>query len=156
METSYSLSDPFDPSKEEGSPKFTLLPKGNYVACITDAKVVTYKTGKGQGVSLTWEIEGDGPYAGRKVFDCVTISHESEDARRIGRQKFKDICDACGITDPVTDVEVLRNKSCSLFVGIEEDKGGQYPPKNRVARVRPIAKPSNGNSSPPFNDEVGF
>jgi hypothetical protein len=147
------LEIPFDPSKEEGTPEFSPIPKGKYVACITDAKVVTYKTGKGQGVTLTWEIEGDEKYAGRLVFDRVTISHENADATRIGRQKFKDICDATGTTTAVTDLSVLRNKSCWIQVGIEEDETGEYAPKNKVVRVRALAKPSNSNGEkPPFND----
>ena len=36
-EASSELNDAFNPSAEEGTPEFTLLPKGAYVASIVDA-----------------------------------------------------------------------------------------------------------------------
>ena len=74
---------------------------------------------------------------------------------KIGRQKLKDICDAVGFKESLTDLTVLCNKPCSIYVRIEEDKAGEYPPKNRVGRVSAIAKPVKAiNGKPPFNDEI--
>src|SRR5262249_6495088 len=52
------LSETFDTANEEGTPAFEPLPTGNYVASITDAQVGALKSGKGQAISLTWEIQG--------------------------------------------------------------------------------------------------
>ena len=57
-ETRTVLSEAFNTASEEGSPDFEPLPKGQYVASITDAKVTSLKSGKGQAVLLTWEIQG--------------------------------------------------------------------------------------------------
>ena len=152
------LDQAFDTATEEGSPDFEPLPKGQYVASITDAKVGPLKSGKGQAVQLTWEVEGDSKYAGRKIFDRVIVAHESADAMKFGRQKFKDIAVACGVTEKITDLSVLLNKPCLVSVKIETDDTGEYPPKNRIARVKKIGetKRANGNDGKPFDDKITF
>jgi len=156
-ELSTLLSEVFDTTKEEGSPAYEPLPAGSYVASITEAQVGSLKTGKGQAVLLTWEIQG-GAHHGRIVFDRVIVNHESEQAMKFGRRKLKDICTAVGLVGNLTDLGVLRNKPCSIFVKIEHDDAGEFPPKNRVGRVKPIAKPDKGNggNAHPFNDAIGF
>jgi hypothetical protein len=72
------------------------------------------------------------------VFDHIIVQHESVDAQRFGRQKVKDLCVATDITDAVTDVEVFLYKPVVLTIGIEKDKTGQYPDKNKVTSVKPV------------------
>jgi Protein of unknown function (DUF669) len=143
-EISTVLDVAFVPEQEEGTPPPTLLPKGKYAAEITDATVRTSKNGNAQMVNLGWTIvEGD--YENRMVFQPIIISHAtSPDAQKFGRQRFKDVCSACGIVDPVTDLEVLKYKKCTVSVGTEEDKNGEYEPKNKVTRVVPYVAPWNG------------
>jgi hypothetical protein len=156
-ETSTVLSEAFDTANEEGTPAPELFPTGNYVASITDARVSTLKSGRGQAITITWQIES-GAYANRYVFDSVIVKHESADAMKFGRRKLKDIADACEVKDAITDLTVLHNKPCLLYVKIEHDDSGDYPPKNRVGRLRPITRPSapvkNGNAD--LNDSVPF
>ena len=155
-ETTYVLNEAFEPEKEEGTPDRAPLPKGFYTACIIDASVGMLKSGKGQAVNLTWEIEF-GEYQGRLVFDRCIISHESSEAMKYGRMKFKDICSACGIVEPVTDLSVIRNKSCKIWIAVEEDKGGEYPPKNKVGRIRPVnQEPLKANGKADFNDSIPY
>ena len=157
-ETTSILETAFDTPNEKGSSE--PIPAGNYVASIFDASVGALKSGKGQGVKLTWEIEG-GEYNGRRIYDLVIIAHENSDTMRIGRGKFKDIASACGITDAITDLSVLCHKPVWVTVKIQEDETGEYPDKNRVTRVKPIsaAKPkavrANGDGKP-FNDEIPY
>src|SRR5262249_32304531 len=156
-ELSTVLDQAFDTATEEGSPDFEPLPKGSYVASITDAKVGPLKSGKGQAVQLTWEIERD-KYSGRLIFDLVIVAHESEKAMKFGRQKFKDIAAACGITDQITDLSLLLNKPCLIGVKIETDQSGEYAPKNRVTRVKKIgdAPKANGDAKKDFDDKIPF
>jgi len=137
MESSTVLEIPFDVEQEEGTLARELLPAGKYKAEISTATVGPTKNGKGQAVSLTWTIT-EGEYEKRLLFQNILIQHESLDAQRFGRQKFKDVCNACGITNQVTDLDVLLYKPCMISVGIRKDKEGQYPDKNEVARVSPI------------------
>jgi hypothetical protein len=155
-ELSTVLDQAFDTQNEEGTPAFEPIPKGNYVASITDAKVGALKSGKGQAVNVTWEIDG-GEYAGRLIFDRVIVQHESADAMKFGRRKLKDIADSCGVKEAITDLSVLLNKPVSIFVKIEQDAAGEFPPKNRIGRVKPIAKPApKGNGRADFDDKSEF
>jgi hypothetical protein len=138
--SSTTLDVAFDVPNEEGTPPIKLLPAGKYTAAITNAIVGPTKNGRGQSVSLTWSIS-DGEFEKRLVFQNILIDHDtSEDARRIGRQKFKDVCVSCGITEPLTELEKLLYKDCQITVTIRVDKEGQYPDKNEVRNVLPVSK----------------
>jgi hypothetical protein len=131
------LAEAFDVPNEEGTPPMKLLPKGKYKAEITDASVGPTKNGRGQAVTLTWTVV-EGEYEHRLLFQRIMIQHESAEAQRFGRQKFKDVCVACGITDPVTDLSVLCFKPCTISVAIRQDKEGRYDDQNEVTRVTPV------------------
>jgi hypothetical protein len=126
----------FDPATEEGT-EGDLLPKGKYTAEVVDAAIVDIKSGKGQMLKLTWAISG-GEYDDRRVFQQIIVTHESEDAMRFGRRRIKDLCDACGIREKVTDVDLFLHKPCQIQVGVEEDKSGEYDPKNKVTKIKPL------------------
>ena len=164
------LDEPFDPATEEATPARHLLPNGKYRAEVIDASVSETKNGRGTLLNLTWQILDPGEFDHRHVYQSILVRHESADAQRYGRFKLKDLCDACGVTDAVTDVTVFRNKPCTISVGIERDKDGVYADKNRVNGISqavstrmpppplagaaaPNGKPAN---KPPFSDEVPF
>jgi hypothetical protein len=150
MTQSNTLGTGFDVDREEGTPALSLLPKGKYKAEITDATVGPTKNGKGQAVSLTWTIT-EGEYENRLLFQRILIEHESDEAQKCGRMKFKDLCAACGITGVVTDLDPLCYKTCVISVVIRKDKEGQYEDKNEVARVAPLV---SWNGSKPAEREV--
>jgi hypothetical protein len=165
-ERTTELGEAFDIDTEEGLPEISLLPAGKYPAEIEDAQVGPTKNGNGQAVNLKWRIV-DGEYESRVVFQSILITHTSEQAQKIGRGMFKDICFSCGLTGKMTDLETLKFKKCSIKVGVEKNKDGQYPDKNRVVRVDPYMAPVNGGkpaeaamkkSAPSdgndFNDEI--
>jgi Protein of unknown function (DUF669) len=131
-----ALPETFDPAIEEGT-HFDLIPVGKYVAQITDACVAQPQSGDGHYVGLTWQIT-DGDYKGRYVFQHITFLHSSAQATTIGRQQFKDLCVATGISEQVSDVGIFRYIPCQIKVGIEKDKQGCYPDKNKVSRVLPL------------------
>jgi Protein of unknown function (DUF669) len=134
--SSTTLDEAFDVDSEEGTPPRELLPAGKYKAEISRAEVAPTKNGRGQSVNLTWTIvEGD--FEKRLIFQGILIQHESTDAQRFGRQKFKDVCSACGVTGQITDLDTLLYKTCVINVSIRKDKNGEYPDKNEVARVSP-------------------
>jgi hypothetical protein len=152
----------FDPSTEEGS-HFDLIPKGYYKAEVVDASLSTTKNGKGTMLNLTWQLDTDGgDYDRRFVFSHILTQHESVDAMRFGRQRVKDLCVACGITEAITDVSVFKYKPCTIYVGIEQDKTGEYPDKNKVSRIQPLvvlnapSPPSPSEKNTPIDDEITF
>jgi hypothetical protein len=137
MTQSNKLDTGFDVDNEEGTPPLSLLPKGKYKAEITDATVGLTKNGKGQAVSLTWTIT-EGEYENRLLFQRILIQHDSEEAQKIGRRKFKDVCAACSLTGTVTDLDPLCYKTCEITVVIRKDKEGLYEDKNEVSKVGPL------------------
>jgi hypothetical protein len=141
------LDDPFDIDSEEGTPARSLIPAGRYSAEIVEANVGMTKTGRGQKADFNWQIT-DGNYAQRMLFQTVLLTHDSEEAQRIGRAMFKDICIACGFTSgKIDDVGVLLFKACTISVGIEKSRDDRYPDdRNRVTRVMPLVR---WNGPPP-------
>jgi hypothetical protein len=155
------LETAFDTPNEKGSTE--PIPAGTYVASVFNAEVKAFKSGKGQGVNLTWEINDNGDYNGRRIFDLIPLSHENADTMRIGRGKFKDVAAACGVTEAITDLSVICHKPCLVTVKIETDDSGQYPDKNRISRVKPISKAkvvklaaTGTDGGKPFDDDVDF
>jgi hypothetical protein len=135
MEITTVLPEAFNPEEQEGN---DVLPKGEYVAQIIDASVSQPKSGDGCGINLTWQIT-EGKYENRYAWQWITFQHSSNQAQEIGRKQFKDLCVATGINEQVNDVEVLKFIPCRIRLGIEKDKDGVHPDKNKVARVLPLA-----------------
>ena len=105
---------------EEGTA--ALLPADRYIAEIIDARVEMTRNGRGQAAYFTWQIT-EGEYAQRQLYQTVLLTHDSEEAQRIGRANFKDICIATGHTSgKIDDVAVLQFKPCTISVGIEKSK----------------------------------
>jgi hypothetical protein len=142
-----ALPETFDPQVEEGT-HFDVLPVGTYVAQVIDASVSQPKSGDGHQVSLTWQIT-EGEHEGRYVWQRITLVHSSVQATKIGRAQFKDLCVATGVSEQVTDVGVFKFTPCRIKVGIEQDKQGIYPDKNRVSRILPLEDPKAGSKNEP-------
>jgi hypothetical protein len=139
------LETPFEPEKEKGT-SFDLLPSGKYKAEIVQANCGRTKNGRAQSVKLRWAVT-EGEFENRLLFQDIIVEHdESEEAQRIGREKFKDVCAACGITEPVTKLDVLLYKPCVISVMIEKGKE-EFPDRNKVARVLPVTTSGNGGAT---------
>ena len=111
-----TFEEAFDPTKEEGTPPMRLLPPGKYRSEVIDGSISETKNGKGTLPNLTRSVLSPGPFEKRLVFQSILTRHESPDAQRFGRYKLKDLCDACGITDPVTDIGVFNFKPCIIKI----------------------------------------
>ena len=121
----------FDPETQEGN-SWDLLPVGEYVAQIVEASVQQPKSGDGYYLALTWKIiEGD--FEGRQVWQRITFAHSNEQAQTIGRKTLKDLCVALDVNEQVDDAEVFLFKPARIRLGIEKDKQGIYPDKNKVS-----------------------
>jgi hypothetical protein len=137
MLSSTALPEAFNPEEQEGS-NYDVLPKGEYVAQVIEVSVSPPKSGDGYGICLTWQII-EGEYENRYAWQRITFQHSKPLAQHIGRQQLKDLCVATGVSEQVTDVEVFKFIPCRIRLGIERDKDGVYPDKNKVARVLPLA-----------------
>jgi Protein of unknown function (DUF669) len=136
-ESTTTFDEPFVPENEKDL-GFDLIPPGKYEAEVTDASIAKMKNGKGTLLCLSWQVT-KGDYEGRYVFQNIVHTHtESPEAMTIGRGRIKALCTACGITDAVTDVAVFCYKPCLIQVGIEKDRTGEYPDKNKVTKILPL------------------
>jgi len=134
----------FDPETQEGN---SPLPVGEYVAQIVEASVLQPKSGDGHYLALTWKI-AKGEFEGRQVWQRITYLHSSEQAQTIGRKTLKDLCDALGVNEQVKDAEVFLFKPVRTRLGIERDKQGVYPDKNRITRILPLEAKSEEAEQP--------
>jgi uncharacterized protein DUF669 len=143
---STQFPETFDPATQEGN-AWDVLPVGEYVAQIVEASIQQPNSGDGYHLALTWKIiEGD--YEGRQVWQRITYLHSSEQAQTIGRKTLKDLCDALGVNEQVKDAEVFLFKPVRIRLGIERDKQGVYPDKNRISRILPLEAKSEEPEQP--------
>ena len=143
---STQFPETFDPATQEGN-AWDVLPVGEYVAQIVEASIQQPNSGDGYHLALTWKIiKGD--YEGRQVWQRITYLHSSEQAQTIGRRTLKDLCDALGVNEQVKDAEVFLFKPARIRLGIERDKQGVYPDKNRISRILPLEAKSEEPEQP--------
>src|SRR5215475_13411459 len=136
----------FDPTMQEGN-SWDVLPVGEYVAQVVEASIQQPNSGDGYHLALTWKIiEGD--YEGRQVWQRITYLHSSEQAQTIGRKTLKDLCVATGVAEQVDNAEVFLFKPVRIRLGIERDKQGVYPDKNRISRILPLEAKSEEPAKP--------
>jgi len=136
----------FDPETQEGN-AWELLPVGEYVAQIVEASIQPPKSGDGCYLALTWKIVV-GEFKDRQLWQRITFVHSSEQAQTIGRKTLKDLCDALGVNEQVKDAEVFLFKPVRIRLGIERDKQGVYPDKNRISRILPLEAKSEEPEQP--------
>ncbi len=136
-----NLGTTFDPEQiPEDERSFDVLPAGTYEAQVIESEIADTKRGDGKMLNVTWEITA-GPFEHRKVWDRINIQNPSAEAQRIGQRRLADMCEAMG-TGAIKDSEELHFKPCLVVLGIEKDKSGEYPDKNRVTRVKPLGSGS--------------
>jgi len=61
---------------------------------------------------------------------------------------LKDLCVATGVAEQVDDAEVFLFKPVRIRLGIERDKQGVYPDKNRISRILPLEAKSEEPEQP--------
>lgn len=130
---SYLYDDGYDTTKaaEEAGPSgdFGPVPKGTYRVKVVSAETKETKAGNGEMLKVRLDIIGPNN-AGRVIWDDILIKHPSEEAQRIGRERFATLCRASGLRNPKTTDE-LQGKEVDAFVKVETSE--QYGDRNRVS-----------------------
>lgn len=141
-----NLSFTQDEVKEAQSDNFAPIPAGNYTAEVNRSEVKQAKGGRGSYLSLSLKVlEGD--FAGRLIFQNITLTNASATAQNIGREQMAQLAGACGVLN-LQDSEQLHGKPIGIRVAIETDKTGQYEPRNSVKKFFPLNNPMQ--STPQF------
>lgn len=118
----------FDATTVAPQQSFSPIPAGVYAAQIVDSDVKPLKSGKGTGLSLTFEVL-DGEYKGRKVFGNLNVQHENAQAQEIAQAQLSALCHATGVIK-LQDSSQLHNKPIRMRVKIRTQEG--YEPRNEV------------------------
>lgn len=135
---------------EDNRGDFEPLPPGMYTAQIIASELAATKSGSGQMLKLTLEIV-EGPAARRQVWDNLNIVNGNAQAQEIAQRTLKRICNAVGHVGVLTDSDGLHFKPMRVRLAIEEDRSGQYGPRNAVKAYEPMggrpAAPAQTQSS---------
>jgi uncharacterized protein DUF669 len=131
----FELPEVFDPSQYEGTTDLVPIPPGWQSAQIVEAscKEALNNSSSTYVLAVFEVIEGE--HKGRKIFQNVTLTNQSQQAVEIGQRLLTDICNALNI-GPLKNLEVLQYKPMKVRVGIKRDKDGVYPDRNQITQVR--------------------
>lgn len=131
-----NLNGTFDATNIDPTPRFDPLPAGEYPVIITASELKFTKSGDGQYLELTLEVQG-GEFAGRKLFDRLNIHNSNRQAVEIAQRQLSQICHAIGVLQ-VKDSEQLHFKPLVAIVRIEPGKDG-YEPRNVIKGYKAAA-----------------
>lgn len=127
-----------------GKSDFDPIPAGTYTAEITRSEIKENNSGSGNRLSLGLKII-DGEYAGRMIFQDITLRNQNPVAQQIGRKQMAQLVGACGRSS-VQDSSDLHGIPMEIKVAIRIDKTGQYDPSNEVKKFAAVA-----NQRPAFS-----
>jgi hypothetical protein len=140
----------FDVSSYE-APKsnFDPLPRGEYLAIVTENQMKATKSGTGEYLELVIQIV-DGEFSGRKIWERLNIHNANETAEMIARAALKSISLACGI-EALSDTDMLNDVPFTIVLDIDR----KDPTRNRVmgykaagAASAPVARPTATKAAP--------
>lgn len=123
---------------------FAPIPAGNYTAEVNRSEVKQTKDGRGSYLALSLKVL-EGEFAGRLVFQNITLTNANATAQIIGREQMAQLAGACGILS-LKDSEQLHGIPVGIRVAIETDKSGQYEPRNSVKKFFGLNNPMQSNS----------
>jgi len=102
------------------------LPKGEYMAMVTESQMKVTKAGTGEYLALTMQII-EGKYADRKIWENLNLHNPNEVAEKIARANLKAIAEACGFAE-LDDTDQLNDIPFILVLDIDR----KDPTRNRV------------------------
>lgn len=112
------------------------IPPGRYELEVVDSDLVQTKSGKGMLLKLQHRVTS-GQFENRRIFTQHNFQHENATAQEIGQREIKNLCAAIGHMGPLEDSNDLHGIPFMASVKIEQDKSGQYEPKNAISRFIP-------------------
>jgi hypothetical protein len=102
------------------------LPKGEYMAMVTESQMKITKAGTGEYLALTMQII-EGKYADRKIWENLNLHNPNEVAENIARANLKAVSEACGFAE-LDDTDQLNDIPFILVLDIDR----KDPTRNRV------------------------
>lgn len=150
----------FNAENVEPQVALEVVPKGDYLAIMTQSELKDTRAGTGQYLQCVWEIV-DGEQRGRLLWDRLNLKNPNATAVKIAESQLSAICHAVGVMRPKDSTE-LHGKPVLLKVTVEprDDKPGSFKneikgyssPKGSTAPVaaKPAATATTTASVPPW------
>ena len=113
-----------------------IIPPGEYVCHVTRSELKDNKKGTGKYLSFTIQVI-EGEHKGFTLFDIMNVVHENKRAEEIGNRNFKNLVEACGLTE-IEDTTELHGIPFIAVVATEPAQNG-YPEKSKVKKYLPEA-----------------
>jgi len=118
------------------------LPRGEYLAIVTENRMKATNSGTGEFLELDIQIV-EGEFSGRRIWERLNIHNASEVAENIARAALKSISLACGI-EALSDTDMLNDTPFTIVLDIDR----KDPTRNRVMGYRPAGAASAPASRP--------
>lgn len=93
------------------------LPKGEYMAIVTESQMKITKAGTGEYLALIMQII-EGKHSGRKIWENLNLHNPNEVAETIARANLKAISEACGFAE-LDDTDQLNDIPFILVLDID-------------------------------------
>lgn len=121
---------------------------GTYNVDIIKAEIKDSAKG-GNYLNLQYKITGP-KYAGRFLFDTITLNNNNQQAVDIGLQNLRDLMEGCGLS-VLNDTDQLQGKSLSVKINVKDNNDGYGPRNNVLKRAKPtgMAAPASPMQSAP-------
>lgn len=141
-----------DDDVEAGGGGFDPIAKGEYDLQVHSAELVTTNNKKGKMVKVRLDLVQNGQkYGGRVIFDQMVVAHsESDDAQRIGRSRFAQLCKSAGFEKRPTSTSELVGHVVRGYVDVETST---YKGEERTNNVVKNYKKSSATATPPAEGE---
>lgn len=136
-----------DLSYVEKDSSYELVPVGDYLTEAVEVKITRSKLGN-RMLNAQFRIVS-GQYENRRIFETYNIEHANTKVCEIALRQIKSWVLAVGLTGNERLTMDLLNSLCGrefiASVKIEEDKTGQYEPKNRIRAYKPQMRQNGSN-----------
>lgn len=124
------------------------LPKGEYMAIVTESQMKITKAGTGEYLALSMQII-EGKHSGRKIWENLNLHNPNEVAETIARANLKAISEACGFaelddTDQLNDIPFIlvldidrKDATRNRVMGYKRAGSGSAPSAAPAASAKP-------------------
>lgn len=131
------LSQPFNPGAVQADERsYEPMPAGTYTFEVVESTIKPTKAGTGEYIELTLRV-AEGQYENRRIWERINFKNDNAKAQDIGQRQLKALCDACGVQGELEDTQQLHGILFNGKVVIEQDKSGQYGPRNTIRAFSP-------------------
>lgn len=128
----------FDATNVDTTNTFDSLPAGDYVVMITDSQEKRTKSGDGEYLELTLEVQS-GDFRGRRIWDRLNLENPNPKAVQIAQRQLSQLCHAVGVLQ-VREWQQLHNRQLVAIVRVREGMNG---PMNEVKGYKGMAGPAH-------------